>query len=66
MFTLHHIVADCHMQYEIFGFLDLSIKYLKNFTSRTSLAFQMSVLEKFEKVKFSKIYILDLHTNWSP
>ena len=34
----------------IFGFLDLSISYVKNTTSWTSLAFQMSMQEKLEKV----------------
>ena len=42
-------------------FLDLSIKYFKNTTFQTSLAVQMSMLERFLKVNFSKNLIWEHH-----
>ena len=38
----------------MFDFLDLSIKYLSNATFGTSLPFKMSLLERLEKVNFTK------------
>ena len=45
------------MMLNFFGILNLSIKYLKNAIFRTILAFQMSVLKRFEKNFFG--------SNWS-
>ena len=39
----------------ILGFLDLSMKYLKNVTIRRSLATPMSVLERLQNVHCSQI-----------
>ena len=40
--------------YDFFDFLDLPKKYLANATFGTSLAFQMSVLERLEKLNLAK------------
>ena len=55
---LHNIIlSQIVMQLlhaNFWNILDLSIKYLKFSTFRTSLAFQMSMQEGFGKVNFSK------------
>ena len=51
-FLLRQFVA-CYMQY-FFLFLKSSIQYFQNATSATSLAFQMSMLERLDNVNFSQ------------
>ena len=48
-------VTDCDMLDVVLHFLELSKKYLANTTFRTSLAFEMSVLERVEKALFCQI-----------
>ena len=61
---LHYVILWQIMTCNIFfGFIDLCTKYLKNATIQTSLAFQISTLERF-KFDWRKIWILDLHNKF--
>ena len=54
-FLLHQIVTNCDMLHAIFLlFLKSSIQFFQNATSATSLAFQMSMLERLDNVNFSQ------------
>ena len=54
-----------HDSGNIFGCLDSSKQYILNATFGTSIAHQMSVLERLEKLNISKIRLLDLHRKLS-
>ena len=47
-----------HARFNIFVFLDLSIKDLENVTLQRSLTFQMSLLEMLENVNVSQIHLI--------
>ena len=56
MFLLRQYVTDCDMLHDFIFFLllKLSTKYLENATFGTSLASQMSMLERLENLNFSQ------------